>query len=186
MKVLFTMLLVIFSLTGYSQKLDYTRKYLKTIVRRQMVEIEQLKAENGKLKKSSEEERRAVQAKYAEVNSKEQKGKIDCENELFGVKLDLRVRDNELAERTKEKQNIQLAMEQYKRQVEILANQVADLKIATPQVSVRSYALPEREAEYSPARRTYSSPGKSYITGPRGGCYYINGNKTYVDRSLCR
>jgi len=26
-----------------------------------------------------------------------------------------------------------------------------------------------------------------YITGPKGGCYYINkkGNKTYVDRSLC-
>lgn len=26
-----------------------------------------------------------------------------------------------------------------------------------------------------------------YIRGPRGGCYYINGNgnKTYVDRSLC-
>jgi hypothetical protein len=26
-----------------------------------------------------------------------------------------------------------------------------------------------------------------YITGPRGGCYYINrnGNKTYVDRSFC-
>ena len=28
---------------------------------------------------------------------------------------------------------------------------------------------------------------RQYIRGPRGGCYYINsnGNKTYVDRSLC-
>jgi hypothetical protein len=28
---------------------------------------------------------------------------------------------------------------------------------------------------------------RTYITGPKGGCYYINknGNKTYVDRSLC-
>ena len=28
---------------------------------------------------------------------------------------------------------------------------------------------------------------RTYIRGPRGGCYYINssGNKTYVDRSLC-
>jgi len=28
----------------------------------------------------------------------------------------------------------------------------------------------------------------TYITGPRGGCYYINsnGNKTYVDRVLCK
>ena len=27
-----------------------------------------------------------------------------------------------------------------------------------------------------------------YITGPKGGCYYINknGKKTYVDRALCR
>lgn len=33
-----------------------------------------------------------------------------------------------------------------------------------------------------------SSSSRSYITGPRGGCYYINssGNKVYVDRSLCR
>lgn len=29
---------------------------------------------------------------------------------------------------------------------------------------------------------------RTYIRGPRGGCYYINsnGNKTYVDRSKCR
>lgn len=28
---------------------------------------------------------------------------------------------------------------------------------------------------------------RKLIRGPRGGCYYINrnGNKTYVDRSLC-
>lgn len=28
---------------------------------------------------------------------------------------------------------------------------------------------------------------RRYIRGPRGGCYYINrnGNRTYVDRSLC-
>jgi hypothetical protein len=32
-----------------------------------------------------------------------------------------------------------------------------------------------------------SSPSRSYIRGKRGGCYYVNsnGNKTYVDRSLC-
>jgi hypothetical protein len=29
--------------------------------------------------------------------------------------------------------------------------------------------------------------GNEYITGPRGGCYYMNsrGNKTYVDHSFC-
>lgn len=32
-----------------------------------------------------------------------------------------------------------------------------------------------------------SSGGRVYHTGPRGGCYYINGsgNKQYVDRSIC-
>ncbi len=32
-----------------------------------------------------------------------------------------------------------------------------------------------------------SSSDSYYIRGPRGGCYYINrnGNKTYVDRSMC-
>ena len=31
------------------------------------------------------------------------------------------------------------------------------------------------------------SSSRKYYTGPRGGCYYINsnGNKVYVDRSLC-
>lgn len=31
------------------------------------------------------------------------------------------------------------------------------------------------------------SSSRSYIRGPRGGCYYINssGRKSYVDRSLC-
>jgi len=39
--------------------------------------------------------------------------------------------------------------------------------------------------------RSVSTPSRAtsrrYITGPRGGCYYINsnGNKTYVDHSYC-
>lgn len=40
----------------------------------------------------------------------------------------------------------------------------------------------------SHAKNTYrpKSP-HTYITGPKGGCYYINshGKKTYVDRALC-
>ena len=45
----------------------------------------------------------------------------------------------------------------------------------------RSTPYPEPTQYYSP---TY---GHTYIRGPRGGCYYINGNgnKTYVDRSMC-
>lgn len=35
---------------------------------------------------------------------------------------------------------------------------------------------------------TSEAPSHYYITGPRGGCYYINshGNKTYVDHGFCR
>lgn len=40
----------------------------------------------------------------------------------------------------------------------------------------------------SHAKNTYRpKTPHTYITGPRGGCYYINshGKKTYVDRALC-
>ncbi len=39
------------------------------------------------------------------------------------------------------------------------------------------------------AKNTYRPKSyHSYISGPRGGCYYRNShnNKTYVDRGLCR
>ncbi|WP_343566124.1 hypothetical protein [Sphingobacterium sp.] len=49
-----------------------------------------------------------------------------------------------------------------------------------------------KNTSFSPSsRRTNtsksSSSSRNYIRGPRGGCYYINsnGNKTYVDRSMC-
>lgn len=52
-------------------------------------------------------------------------------------------------------------------------------------------AKKEESGTFKSARiTTYSPPTtkkSGYITGPRGGCYYINGNgnKSYVDRSLC-
>lgn len=44
-------------------------------------------------------------------------------------------------------------------------------------------SAPAKQAK--PKRKSRSS--RTYYTGPRGGCYYINsnGNKTYVDRSFC-
>lgn len=34
---------------------------------------------------------------------------------------------------------------------------------------------------------SFGQGSRTYYTGPRGGCYYINknGNKTYVDHSFC-
>ncbi|NDV43335.1 hypothetical protein [Flagellimonas sediminis] len=56
-------------------------------------------------------------------------------------------------------------------------NSLTKEKSSNPPTS--SYKSSTRTKSYSTSRR--------YIRGPRGGCYYINsnGNKTYVDRSLC-
>lgn len=45
----------------------------------------------------------------------------------------------------------------------------------------------ENEATDSTSNDDDDESASRYITGPRGGCYYINGNgnKTYVDRSMC-
>lgn len=61
-------------------------------------------------------------------------------------------------------------------------------------MSATSNASSSRNNNNTSNNRTSSSSspkkstGRTYITGPRGGCYYINGNgnKTYVDRSFCK
>lgn len=64
-------------------------------------------------------------------------------------------------------------------------------KLKVPQSRPSPQANKEESAPSGSERiTTYSQPANKqsgYITGPRGGCYYINrnGNKTYVDRSLC-
>lgn len=57
-------------------------------------------------------------------------------------------------------------------------------KSTTTQTSSRTTNTATTRSRPSSAR---TSTGRTYIRGPRGGCYYINsnGNKTYVDRSLC-
>ncbi len=64
----------------------------------------------------------------------------------------------------------------------------AELVISAPS----SYGtLPTYSPTTSASSASYSRPRTSsyrtYYRGPRGGCYYINsnGNKTYVDRSMC-
>jgi TolA-binding protein len=61
-----------------------------------------------------------------------------------------------------------------------------------PAYTVPMYSAPStpgyqpRTSRPAPAVRAHQT-SHYYIRGPRGGCYYINGNgnKTYVDRSLC-
>ena len=47
--------------------------------------------------------------------------------------------------------------------------------------------LPETPPNTGGYGRRNSASDRTYIRGPRGGCYYISGsgNKVYVDRSMC-
>ena len=49
---------------------------------------------------------------------------------------------------------------------------------------VKSYSVQIKKKK---SKKRASGGGRVLIRGPRGGCYYINenGNKVYVDRSLC-
>jgi peptidoglycan hydrolase CwlO-like protein len=53
-----------------------------------------------------------------------------------------------------------------------------------PTYTAPTYSTPTRTSRPTVRNRQTSH---YYVRGPRGGCYYINGNgnKTYVDRSLC-
>ena len=53
---------------------------------------------------------------------------------------------------------------------------VAKVEKPKPKQKIKK-TIPKRDAE-----------SRTYLTGKRGGCYYINsnGNKTYVDRSFCQ
>lgn len=49
-------------------------------------------------------------------------------------------------------------------------------------------AVMRQDTVFSASPQAVAAPlARNYIRGPRGGCYYINenGNKVYVDRSLC-
>jgi hypothetical protein len=69
----------------------------------------------------------------------------------------------------------------------ILQEQAPQIVAETPAQSSRTETIPPTTTlEVSDITSEPESP-RTYITGERGGCYYINsnGNKTYVDRSLC-
>lgn len=53
----------------------------------------------------------------------------------------------------------------------------------------KSELPPETELTVAPQSRSVPVPGRTYILGPRGGCYYLNeqGIKVYVkDKTLCQ
>lgn len=66
---------------------------------------------------------------------------------------------------------------------------LGDVGQSPPSDFVPSTPKPRPTPNYSRPAPVYSPPSstRSYITGPRGGCYYYtaSGRKQYVDRSLC-
>lgn len=59
---------------------------------------------------------------------------------------------------------------------------------AAPSVSAKQTpAAPAGQAPAVPTRST-TKGDKTYVTGPKGGCYYVTGSgrKQYVDRSMCK
>ncbi len=56
-----------------------------------------------------------------------------------------------------------------------------------PIVLTKTGVKAESTKAEAPTPNPNKSPQRKYIRGERGGCYYINsnGNKTYVDRSVC-
>ena len=64
----------------------------------------------------------------------------------------------------------------------------AEAERTAPAVPATSTATATATETRSPTTSSPQASRGAYIRGPRGGCYYINsrGNKTYVDRSLCR
>jgi len=57
----------------------------------------------------------------------------------------------------------------------------------SPVESTPRPARPRSDSIQPDVSGSRSSSGRSYIRGPRGGCYYYSssGRKVYVDRSLC-
>ncbi|HEU0047772.1 MAG TPA: SH3 domain-containing protein [Nitrososphaera sp.] len=59
--------------------------------------------------------------------------------------------------------------------------------LSTIQAVPQKTMVVETATPTRPETVTTYTPGRTYIRGSRGGCYYINsnGNKTYVARSFC-
>lgn len=69
--------------------------------------------------------------------------------------------------------------------VSVTSNPSWDNTSSSPRTNTTSSTRSESVSSGTPSSR--SSYGRSYIRGPRGGCYYYSssGRKVYVDRSLC-
>lgn len=174
MKYTFTLFVVFISLTTYAQKQRYSKSELKAIVIAQQKRISNLEIEMASLLN--------LQKKYLKADQ----DKFECFNRLSSISDSLKIKNQYIKSKNEESRYLLTYVNQLKeelrKQDQILSSDAQPIISSSPTNKGRySLSNDDNMPTYKPLRRTY-------ITGPRGGCYYINGNgnKTYVDRSLCR
>ena len=176
---LLIILYLIFSFQAFSQVDKFSKKELKELVR-----IQQKKIINLQLKADH----------LAELEPKFQlaeQQKFNCLEERNQLAKKLADKEGEIAIKNREKDFLLSSIRDYKKEIEeknslLVIRDMPSSDYQRPQhIKINAVKTPEREIYRE--RTFYRATTRHYITGPRGGCYYINGNgnKTYVDRSLC-
>ena len=108
--------------------------------------------------------------------------KSDCEQNIIRLYEMLDAKDQEIKRSREQANELIQALTDLKRNPNT-RNDVSQNTWVPQQdeqtVKLVDHIVSERKTNYHVRRQ--------YIRGPRGGCYYINsnGNKTYVDRSVC-
>lgn len=76
---------------------------------------------------------------------------------------------------------------EFRDELEIAGRENTDARMVQPATLAAKPVTPQKTEAVIPAANT-AKDGRTYVLGPRGGCYYLNssGSKVYVkDKSLC-
>jgi hypothetical protein len=150
----------------------YSKRELREIVKLQQSEINSLLLKQQELNN------------LKEVFHTTEQQKFNCLAEKNQLEKRLLDKDNEIARSKKDKELLASVIKECRNEINE-KNKTLDLVGTT----VTDYSTPflKTPPARTVIRESYKEYTRRYITGPRGGCYYINGNgnKTYVDRSLC-
>jgi hypothetical protein len=172
-KKLILLFLVVLFFDAAAQSSRYSRRELKVLVAKQQAKINELLAQVEQLSISHDQ--------YLKTD------KFECMRRLSFLLDSLKIKDEHISRVKQENEYLKNYLKVVKQELEAKNHISPPQPISTgPKINTarkNKYSLYDDGVE-TVIRR---SDRRTYITGPRGGCYYINGNgnKTYVDRSLC-
>lgn len=176
--LLLTVLFLFYSFHTYAQVHKFSKRQLRELVLIQQRKIIALQSKNEELAEFSSKFHVAEQQSNTYLNERNQ------------LRQKLKTKDDDLSKKDRERNYLERLIEDYKKEIDQKNNLLAVKR--NPEYSESGYTKINSDKssnrEVYKERAIYRETTRSYITGPRGGCYYINGNgnKTYVDRSLCR